>query len=852
MDEILAWLNGRARWLQEAATILLAKGKLYEEDIIALAETCFQEASAETSSAEVSFPANALQPHDSSSLRLCSIANVKGINRLAPRVPLTFGSENMAIVYGSNGSGKSGYVRILKHICGARNPGVLHPDVYLENSGSQSTDISYQLGAQELCVSWNPDAGVQTDLRHVDIFDAECGRAYLENENEVTYEPPVLSFFSDLISVCEQVSKSFDDRLGQYCSKKPLLPSEYTDLSPGKWYLNLKPQTTIDEIASYTKWSDEDEASLDGLSKRLTEQSPADKAKDILTKKRHLDGLISAIEVLLEKLSDKSCQQILEFKKDKQDKREAAQVAATKVFSGAPLKGIGSEAWKLLWEYARIYSEEYAYQEQVFPYVSSDARCVLCHQPLSEDARQRMNSFEFFVKGHAAKEAKNAEKSFEKAISDIGDIPTAQSVKLQCDAGGLSYEGDLPPIALDAEALLQRKIKLLATESVDELPGMPDCTIWLGEAKAQMAVYASLAEKYQEDAKTETRASLQTQLKELKARKWLFEQRTAIENEVERLKAVDLVEKAKRLADTRGLSRKKGEIAETQITDAFVQRFRNELVALGASWINVELVKKRVDHGRVLHELKLAKAQSGAPCEVLSEGEHRVVSLAAFLADVTSQQQSAPFVFDDPISSLDQDFENTVALRLVRLSIDRQVIIFTHRISLLVAIQEYLKKEEREPEIICIRSEAWGTGEPGSPPFFAQKPEAVLNVLLREKLPRAKRLFIEEGQEAYAPLAKSLCSDFRILLERMIEVELLADVVQRFRRAITTLGKLNKLPKIKLDDCLLLDSLMTKYSRHEHPQPIEAPISLPSPDEFQGDLEKLRDWRNEFTARRVQ
>lgn len=309
------------------------------------------------------------------------------------------------------------------------------------------------------------------------------------------------------------------------------------------------------------------------------------------------------------------------------------------------------------------------------------------------------------------------------------------------------------------------------------------------------------------------------------------------------------MDKAKRLTDTRGLSRKKGELAEALITEAFVQRFRDELTALGASRIKVELVKKRVDRGRVLHELRLAKARSGAPREVLSEGEHRVVSLAAFLADVTGKQQPAPFVFDDPISSLDQDFEETVVQRLVRLAADRQVIVFTHRVSLLVLLQEYGKREGREPKVTCVRSEAWGTGEPGDTPLFAKKPERALNALLNENLARAKKAHKEEGQAAYEPLAKAICSDFRILLERMIECELLADVVQRFRRAVNTQGKLDKLARITAQDCKLFDDLMTKYSRYEHSQPNETPVAPPTPDELKTDMEALQDWRTDFIAR---
>lgn len=849
MNDLNAWFKDRPRWMQEAASLLLTKDRLAEQDIVALLDRCLQEADSEGPATAASFPADAFLAQSASALRLCTIGNVKGINALAPRCPLDFGLDNMAVVYGGNGSGKSGYVRILKHVCGARNPGALHPNVFKDDGSTQSAEIKYSIDNQERQVSWSTSDGVQADLRPVDIFDADCGRMYLESESEVTYEPPALLFFSDLIAVCELVARRIDGQLGRYISKKPQLPSEYADTAAGKWYASLSATTPSEEIATHTKWESESDTCVAGLEKRLAEKAPADRAKELLAKKGHAEGLIQGIEGLLPKLTDENCRRILRLKKDKLIKREAAQAAATKVFSGAPLEGIGTDAWKLLWEHARRYSEDHAYRGQAFPYLDAEARCVLCHQPLSDDARQRLISFEEFIKGQAERDAKVAEKALEDAMSSIGDISTDQAIKTQCDAGGVTYQGDMPPIVKSVDALRQRKEKLLEVDTVDELPQVPDCSAWLQETKKVASGYAEAATACQEDAASDTRPQLEIQLRELKARKWVSEQSDAIREEIDRLKSVDRLEKAKRLTDTRGLSRKKGESAEALITEAFVKRFRDELAALGASRIKVELVKKRVEHGRVLHELRLAKARSGAPRDVLSEGEHRVVSLAAFLADVTGKQQPAPFVCDDPISSLDQDFEEAVVQRLVRLSSDRQVIVFTHRVSLLVLLQEYGRREGREPKVTCVRCEPWGTGEPGDTPLFAKKPDKALNALLNENLAKARKAHDEEGQTAYAPLAKSICSDFRILLERMIECELLADVVQRFRRAVNTQGKLDKLARITAEDCKFFDNMMTKYSRYEHSQPNEAPVAPPAPDELKADLEALRDWRTAFVGR---
>jgi energy-coupling factor transporter ATP-binding protein EcfA2 len=849
IDDLNIWFEKRPKWLQEAANLLFRKGSLADEDVDALLDRCLREVDEQDTTTAASFPAEAFLSQSGFALRLCTIGEVKGINALAPGSPLDFGSNNLALVYGGNGSGKSGYVRILKHVCGARNPGTLHPNVFADQGGVGSADITYTSGDQESSVSWSSSDGVQADLRSVDIFDTECGRMYLESESEVTYEPPALLFFSDLIAVCEQIARRIDGKLEKHSSTKPQMPSEFADTAAGKWYSSLRATTPPEDFTQHTKWDAGDDEYVTDLEKRLAEKAPADRARELLAKKKHAEDLVRGIEDHLQKLSGENCRRILEVKKDKLIKREAAQAAATKVFSGAPLEGIGTDAWKLLWNHARQYSESHAYPDRAFPHLASDARCVLCHQALLDDARQRLASFEEFVKGQAENDVEAAENALQHAMAAIGDIPTDQAIKTQCDAAGITYEGDMPPVVASMDVLRKRKARLLDVESEDALPDVPDCTPWIQETKKKASEHADAARKCQEDAASDMRPQLQSQLRELKARKWLSEQRDAVKVEIGRLQVVERLDTARRLTDTRGLSRKKGELADDLITEAFVQRFRDELKALGAARIKVELVKKRVDRGHVLHELRLANARSGAPRDVLSEGEHRVVSLAAFLADVTGKQQPAPFVFDDPISSLDQDFEEAVVQRLVRLAADRQVIVFTHRISLLVLLQECGKREGCEPKVTCVRSEAWGTGEPGDTPLFAKKPEKALNALLNSNLAKARKAHDEQGQEAYAPLAKAICSDFRILLERMIECELLADVVQRFRRAVNTLGKLDKLARITTEDCKFFDDLMTKYSRYEHSQPNESPVAPPPPDELKTDMEALRAWRDAFIAR---
>ena len=154
-----------------------------------------------------------------------------------------------------------------------------------------------------------------------------------------------------------------------------------------------------------------------------------------------------------------------------------------------------------------------------------------------------------------------------------------------------------------------------------------------------------------------------------------------------------------------------------------------------------------------------------------------------------------------------------------------------------------------EMQDVFLRREHWGTGEPGDVPLFGKKPDKALKALKNDRLVRANKILESDGSDVYYPLGKAICSDFRILMERVIEVVFLADVVQRHRRAIKTMGKVAELAKITNADCQLVDKMMTKYSCHEYSQSNEAPVDLPTPDELGCDIQEVLDWHAEFSKR---
>jgi energy-coupling factor transporter ATP-binding protein EcfA2 len=851
LKDLETWFKERPLWLQDASRRLFQYGEVSDKDINELVILCKREAGIPDGLEHLPEPQGIPDGllHDveeSIEVRLISISDLKGINALNPRNPLKFGEEDITVIYGPNASGKSGYVRALKHACGARQPGRLYPNIFLDSPVGQSCKFVYQINGNACEVDWLVADGINMDLSAIQIYDSDCADVYISEENELTYEPGVLASFRDLAVICDQVCKSIDYEIALKTSTKPLLSEKLSNTQDGKWYKEISDQTTDEEINEKCQWTSEDEIEYRQIKRRLSEPDPKAKAKNLKTSKQHLCRILEVFGSLAYYLSPEKCAMYLEAQYDAHIKRKAATEDAKKVFENAPISGVGTESWRLFWEQARAYSEQEAYKGKPFPYTEEDARCILCQQELEIDARKRLESFENYIRGSLEREAEKAEDKLKGLKQQFDELPNIEDLNLLMDSSNIIDDHERNELLNFRDELGKRKQELLQAEygeAFSELKGIN--TIRMLNYKAE--ILEKEARQYESDLAIEERNKLEQRALNYEVKKWLSDNQTAVVKEVNRLKEIRSLEQCKKLTSTKAISDKKSSLSNELITEALLERFRNELKKLHAEKIDVDIIKTRTEKGKVLHQIIIKNNKLGVPVsDVLSEGEFRIVSLAAFLADVEGHKNMSTFVFDDPISSLDQDFEEATAYRLIELSHSRQVIVFTHRLSLLASLQSAADKDGSALNVIGLQ----GPGEPREAPLPAQKPKKAINTLL-ERVVRARKVLTEHGQEEYEMIAIGICSDIRITLERLIENDLLADVIQRFRRPIITQGKLHKLAKITLDDCKYIDNLMTKYSQYEHSQPNEAPISIPGPDELGDDLQTLKSWRDEFEKRQI-
>lgn len=501
------------------------------------------------------------------------------------------------------------------------------------------------------------------------------------------------------------------------------------------------------------------------------------------------------------------------------------------------MDGIGAESWKQMWIAAKEYARKEAYKSDVPLY--QHERCVLCNQMLDQEAKRRLKTFESFITDKLSIQATQAIEAYDTSIKNLPQQPNKDAVNDQCTVCGLNLD-------LGAQ-IYQIKIQIFdigdAIRKSQQPTSIPrDIYTALSALRHTSSIYAKQIEQYRKDALSFDKPANVKRLLELKARKWCTEQIDFLKKEKEIQEQISLYDKWITAINTHGITTKANEIGNAIITQAYADRFNNELQNLGVNHIRIGIISRSAK-GSIQHSLIIANDAHYQPNKILSEGEARIISLAAFLADVTGGNQNNPFIFDDPISSLDQEYEEKTVARLVELSKTRQVIVFTHRISLMCQLEA---KAKSDVTIHGIKREYWGTGEIGCTPLNVSKPIKSLNRLKTEDIPQARKTLNNEGSDEYYPKGKMLCSEFRTIIERTVETNLLSDIVQRYRREIKTNNMLKRLLVIDREDCILIEDLMTKYSRYEHSQPEEAPVEIPTPDEIEADVNKLLQWIDGF------
>lgn len=286
-------------------------------------------------------------------------------------------------------------------------------------------------------------------------------------------------------------------------------------------------------------------------------------------------------------------------------------------------------------------------------------------------------------------------------------------------------------------------------------------------------------------------------------------------------------------------------MAKLLVTDALRSQFAKEVASLEIGGLAIEL--KQVTSGKGIPKFKvvLTRKPDASVGEVLSEGEHRCVALAAFLAELSTTNASSAIVFDDPVSSLDHNHREAVAKRLALEGQRRQVIVFTHDIAFLFMLDACRRADPATQ--LSIRSVSKGEDHAGhcndNPPMRAQPLMKVIETM-QNRLDAEKNL-LERGEQEIT--VRSLQEQLRTTWERAVE-EVVSPVFKRLSNEVKTAG-LAKMTVITLADCKAMRAAFGRCSALLHSEAAALNTPLPGPDRIQAEITALLDWVNALQQR---
>lgn len=684
------WANNSDEWVRLLVAEVLATGRPVGASVIDSAYKLFrQEKALDPREIDAVEKLSTEARHDEAAppLNLIKLSEVQGVNALVTGAEIE-PHEGLTILYGENGTGKTGYSRIFKALADSRTADVILGNVDAEEEIAQSAKLAYKLGDDEREFLWQGGRGVSPFTR-MSIFDSPSVSTHVDDDLDYVYVPAALALFNHVIAAIQGVTAQIDGAISGLGSGSTGLLSRFQRGSSVYPLIEtLGASTDLVALKSKASTDPGSEGKIDTLTQVVAALRANTIGTQLTARRREHRAIQQAVDAAaaLIALDARGYNDALVTRTQLAADYEAFRSA---LFAAADLPAEPEETWS---DYIEAGD---AYRQHLIEVGAHDAdRCLYCRQPVSDAARDLLAKYSTYLEDKISADIRANDAVIDTFKHQVDEIVTADAAAL---AQELADEETKPAYFDGLNCILDAAASATsAAQSGDPLA--TDLAATLAQAKADSVTGAetAAADVALLDQQSKNRAKAledkQAELLELKDAEELAKSWAVIEAQVKAAKEADQLRTLKRPLPqlTRGVTELSKTASDQLINQSFDALFIEECEALRAPALKVQFVGRE---GRAQRRKVLSGRHK--PSKVLSEGEQKVLALADFLAEARLAGITAPVIFDDPVSSLDHRRVNEVAQRIARLADDNQVIVFTHDILFATTLLSLFEKSRR-------------------------------------------------------------------------------------------------------------------------------------------------------------
>ena len=764
------------------------------------------------------------------SVRVDSLKVEDGINAIKSGAQIDF-AYGVTVIFGENGSGKSGFVRVLKRAAGVRTAEDILHNVRGAARPTPSCLFNVTVGTISKPVVWKNEFGI-APLNRASIFDARGARLHVEDDLSYVYTPGELTLFPFVQSGIERVRSAFERTIaGRTPGANTILASFDRACSIYATIETLGAATDIVEIRDYAVLPDNADATIESLKTEIDALKSAN-IQNELKRARDRVAVVQSLKTAIEAAKTFDVDKYSVFVEACKEATRRRDDAGSKVFDGLGIPGVLTDEWRAFIQAGEDYLKKHA--TEAYPHATDS--CAYCQQPLSAKAIDLIQKYRDFTNNETKTALDNAESKLREYVAPISalDIDAVQQ-QLAAEA---SSEGD---VLMPLSAVVERIKGLSADVTSRSANAWTDKDASLAAAEKTVAIeltrLAVLASSLQTSIELRQEALKRkvVDLIELQGKRAAYNLLPQIEKRVSDAKWVSRanIVKGGITSVLRSLTEAAKEASEELLNKGFEKRFEDECRRLRAPNVTLNFPGRQ---GQVTRRKMVADYK---PNEVLSEGEQKVLALADFLAEVTAVPASSPVIFDDPITSMDYRRIHEVCDRIVALANEHQIIVFTHNIWF--AAELLAKADKKKWKYYDIRSEGLDSGVLSSANHPRVDTIAQVSARVKKLIDGAEKA---DG-EIKAALVEKGYEELRGLCEIVVEHEMLKGVVQRYAPNVM-MTKVEKINVGKLQEST--SAVMPIFERAcryiaSHSQPIETQGIRPTLDELKADYEAVLNAR---------